>query len=563
MHRTFHIPELLHLIFAQVQSPYQQNEDFNRRALNKNLGRQDFAALARTCKTFQGPALDFLWREQETLTNLLRCLPTHLWEEEFVDRPVFQRRRPKRILRITDGPIQPADWDIPLAYALRIQRLRLRWWEFDDYMDEEFSAQDVFEKISSGLPRHHLCPNLTGLVFHFNQDSLFPHIRLFLGPKVVDATIQLPTNSSHTTSLHVLPIRYPQLKTLRVSTYSPQAEPLYSDILSKIVLSLDRIEDLSLDKLDGVAIEHLSQLPGLKSLNVSELLDWNTSPLARSIMDRQNPPFPTLRDLFLGDTTIELAIELLNLLPDCCLLNFHVGTAVSVTNLITRQLYAALASQLSHFALQSLHIELSEDREMPAPPEHLLPNYVINGHVLAALFCFTNLTEVSLAPPVGFDIDDATAWDMARAWPKLIGLHLVAATDLHHPSSLSLRGLRAFAKHCRELSSLTITFNASTPFNDSSEIMILPQTSLTSLDVGTSPITDPSDVAQFMSGLFPTIVYIPTQDEWRWDDVVDDDIVAFVGEEVAAYDQFTRWKRVEEMLRKSRDASKVLDVDAL
>ncbi|KAJ7801543.1 hypothetical protein B0H14DRAFT_2386265, partial [Mycena olivaceomarginata] len=57
---------------------------------NKALGCKDFAALVRTCKHFRGPALNFLWCEQETLANLLRCLSSHLIVEE-----------PHKILRLS------------------------------------------------------------------------------------------------------------------------------------------------------------------------------------------------------------------------------------------------------------------------------------------------------------------------------------------------------------------------------------------------------------------------------------------------------------------------------
>lgn len=64
----------------------------------------------------------------------------------------------------------------------------------------------------------------------------------------------------------------------------------------------------------------------------------------------------------------------------------------------------------------------------PAPS-----NYLVDGPILATLFCFGNLTEITLEPPVGFDIDDETVADMARAWPKLKSLCLMANSDLHHP----------------------------------------------------------------------------------------------------------------------------------
>lgn len=98
---------------------------------------------------------------------------------------------------------------------------------------------------------------------------------------------------------------------------------------------------------------------------------------------------------------------------------------------MTHRLYTTLASHLSHPVLRTLEIGFPEDyeKEMPMPSGNTLANYVISGRILAKLFRFTNLTEVTLASPVGFDIDDRTVEDMARAWPKLKSLRLTACID--------------------------------------------------------------------------------------------------------------------------------------
>ncbi|KAF7369251.1 F-box domain-containing protein [Mycena venus] len=547
MHRSFRIPEILDLIFVQLQNRHPDLHYFgpeSRDQLNQSLGRRDFAALARTCKSFQGPALDFLWREQETLTNLLKTLPSHLWKEE--TRNPWSRR-PSRFLHIL-GPIQPTDWDIPLAYAHRIQRFELR-----SQMESEFSVQlvDVFKIISSGLPREHLCPNLKDLVFDVVElpDYVVPYIRLFVSPEILNATIFL---RSHRPLLPGLPIQYPQLKSLYVNTRFWEDEPMYLDILSTIALKLYRIENLTLHKLDRTAILHLARLPALKSLFLRDLRDLGPLPHFHSQSNSQSPLFPALRDLFLHATTIEFAIEVLHLLSDSLLVDFHVGIPDPATKSYTRRLYVALASHLSHSALRTLSVELPADCEVPTPPGDNA-SYVIDGHILATLFCFPNLTELSLAPPVGFDIDDATAWDIARAWSNLKSLHLTAATGLHHSTRMSLHGLRAFAKHCPKLTYLDITFNGaiSPPFENSPEIS---QTSLTSLEVGTSPITDPFAVAQFLCGLFPNLETIDSLDEDEASDMdnglEDDD------------SRFSRWKQVEAMLLNSKSTSAGADLYA-
>ncbi|KAJ7753609.1 hypothetical protein DFH07DRAFT_823853 [Mycena maculata] len=165
MHRSLRIPEIVDLIFAELRTPRQGNEG------------KDFATLARTCKAFQDPALNLLWSEQHTLDNLLRTLPPHLWTEK--RHPGFSDN-----LRLT-GPVEPADWEVPLMYALRIRTLRLWMWT----RDADKLPVDIFEAISSGLPRDYLCPNLRIISWFADEDAIFPYIRLFLGPKITDVTI--------------------------------------------------------------------------------------------------------------------------------------------------------------------------------------------------------------------------------------------------------------------------------------------------------------------------------------------------------------------------------------
>jgi hypothetical protein len=450
-----------------------------------------------------------------------------------------------------------------LAYASRIQKLELQ--PSNLLSNSELSlATDVFEILGATFPHDHLCPNLKALSFSAS-DFDFPYIRLFLGPKIIDAAIFLPDFTAHVASLPDLPIRYSQLQKLYLDTCSPAPEAA-SHILSQIALKLDRIETLTLDKVDRLAISHLSGLSALRALRLEypDIRDLGPSSPSRSLIDSQATPFSVLRELYFYDTTIEFVIEFLDQLFSCGLVNLHIGTgaAALATKSVTSQLYTALAVHLSHSALRTLEVELPENVEMqmPTPAGDGLANYVIDGSILGALFCFANLTKITLAPPAGFNLDDATAWDMARAWPKLESLCLATGTDRPHPSSMTLLGLRAFAKHCHELASLTITFDATTvpPLDDSPEATVS-QSRLSSLDVGTSPISDPFTVAQFMSRLFLNMENIATFNEWIWEDVEDVDAD---GDTAAAYDQFSRWKQVEAALSKSQGATEVLNADA-
>ncbi|KAJ6517141.1 hypothetical protein DFH09DRAFT_250004 [Mycena vulgaris] len=524
MHRSLGIVEIVELICAHLQGGYLTDD-----------ARKDCAALARTSKHFHGPALDILWSKQDTLVNVLKCLPSNLWEEETVSPRSWATPQFRLI-----GTVNPADWERPLAYAHRIRELTLGSRHAD-----ALPGAKMLDVISSSLPREWLCPNLRTILWEPGiDDSLFPYIRLFLCPNITTAYISLRTPStSNIALLPALALRYPELKCLFIQG-SWESE-LLRRTSSKIVMDLDRIETLSLDALDRGALEHLSRLPALRSLElrIPELKDLGPPSPSRDTSPPYHP-FPSLRNIEFFATTIEFTMEFLNLLSDCHLESLNMGTNVLATTTTTSQFYIALANRLSHTALDRLWVSNVDDGSTitQAPPPGTMANYVISGHTLAPLFCFCNLTFVVLQPPVGFDIDDATAWDIARAWPKINFLRLEAATELHHPPSMTLHGLRAFATHCIHLSTLRITVDASTvpPFDNSPETRIS-QHRLEELIFAASPISDPPAVARFLSGLFPALTIIDTQSDWRWDEPPDEDDDE---ERVEARARHARWMQV-------------------
>ncbi|KAG2092637.1 uncharacterized protein F5147DRAFT_840590 [Suillus discolor] len=73
MHRALAITELLTHILRDV---YNDDE-----GLNLRRGIKDMARISQVCKTFRDPALDFLWKNLDSLLPLLRLLPLEINEE--------------------------------------------------------------------------------------------------------------------------------------------------------------------------------------------------------------------------------------------------------------------------------------------------------------------------------------------------------------------------------------------------------------------------------------------------------------------------------------------------
>ncbi|KAJ7165695.1 hypothetical protein C8R43DRAFT_1165272 [Mycena crocata] len=516
MHRALRILEIIELICLDVRR------------------RPTYASLARTCRDFQDPALNLLWRDQDTLTHLLQCLPSALWEtiveesathrgrfiQTFASRLILFASVTARILtssqKIT-GKVQPKDWDRPLEYARRIRSLELYHYRGEG---PGLPSADVFETISSTFPLSQLCPNLRYLEWRSPSEELFPYLCLLAGPKLTGAHLIVPRGN--------------------FSDISNSSLQLVRHTLSTIAMSFDRIEHLALNAINGAIFHRLAHLPALRSLDLTK---WSWYQDTLDLSSFSDYPFLPLRTLKFRDTTIDFCTKFFTAISNCSLNSVYVETKTAASTNAMQAFYTALANHLSYTTLQELEIGEDEFHHggMDSPDESAIADYVISGRVLSTLFCFGDLQRVSLRGPVGFDVDDAIIWDMARSWPKITSLALETATELNHPPSMTLGGLRAFATHCPDLNYLSITFNTSTvpPFDNSPETR-LSQRALTCLGVGVAPISDSGDIARFLSALFPNIVHIRTVIEWRQEADEEEDPEEFT--------QHTVWKQVEELI---------------
>jgi hypothetical protein len=99
MHQSLRIPEIVSLICNETIN----GAEHYFRSLNSDTS-QTLAAFARTCKAFQDPALDVLWRYQSTVMHVLDCMPGDIWEllddqepEEVVSAVAMSSMRQKRL----------------------------------------------------------------------------------------------------------------------------------------------------------------------------------------------------------------------------------------------------------------------------------------------------------------------------------------------------------------------------------------------------------------------------------------------------------------------------------
>ncbi|KAJ7239320.1 hypothetical protein C8J57DRAFT_1372855 [Mycena rebaudengoi] len=498
MHHCLRVQELLALIFSHLDP----REHSGQPTL------QDLAVLARTCGTFHGPALDHLWRSS-TIVNLLCCMPGDLWGVNEAKEPLWKCSMHLR------RPIRAEDWNRVLVYAPRIQNLCSTSWDCD--------LSEVFPVISVCLPDQ-LLPNLQTL-YWLPSDPNFHFIHLFLSPKIT--SIHFSGSSIPAISLlPTLTLKYPTLKDVSILSGEKQA-------VSVFLRSLECIESVHVDSLDHGALEHLSRLPTLTALCL------NTLP-SRSLSPRLDPqPFAVLRKLHLGSSNIEAITHFLRSCKEVPLrsLNFDVRTCPTTAE--SHEFYRALSASVSRSSLTEVDFDVGISNF-----DGNSPNLRIHRESIRLLIGFTNLVTISISSPVGVDLDDSTAADLARAWPRLEEMHMSSYGLCRSPPKATLECLHSFATWCPRLASLTITLDGTSAPAPQSPAPGTSQHALKSIHVAHSRIsTEIMPVAQFLSAIFPELKRIMTSRDGF--DNEDPEDLHLHGEAIAFHDL---WKEVELLL---------------
>ncbi|KAJ7648196.1 hypothetical protein DFH06DRAFT_1423645 [Mycena polygramma] len=267
---------------------------------------------------------------------------------------------------------------------------------------------------------------------------------------------------------------------------------------SAFICGLQNIDTLHLGVPTSEALRHIAHLPGLTSLEITELpwSLWGSIALTPSL-------FPHLQRLYLGPLAIELARDFLSSFAKSQLVMLHIVLKPYATVARTNSLFDTVRVAFSHTSLRTFTLQNNSDNFPTAGQE----NHRINSYSLDILSCFTEITTLLIRSPAGFDLNDAAVESLAAAWPRLEDLTLRTSGGMSAPIHLTFHALRSLAVHCPFLGSLDIEFDAtSNPPSSADEHVV--QDTLTMLGVGSSPISKPGRVARYLSRLFPNLSFI-------------------------------------------------------
>ncbi|KAJ7771317.1 hypothetical protein DFH07DRAFT_1057681 [Mycena maculata] len=440
---------------------------------------QTLAGLARTCTAFRDPALNLLWKSQCTVMNVLNCMPGDIWE--VLDDADAEEVRLKR-------PVLPSDWERPLIYSHRVRHFKYKL----SYSYPDSAA--FYEMLRMCLPPEPLFPNIESLLWETSDAALLPHFRQFIGPSLTSLTVSTFQSASHLSLLPALAAQCPLLQEVCILT--SDGLPGRCETVSFLVKQLTRLESLEAPCLDAVALDHLARRPVLDFVH----------------LDDQTPLSPVLE--FASQTEVSSSC-------DIAMLTLTVTDARAATEVLARTrpqppcgrsttaLLRIATTRPSTLSRSRYHPR--DTTETAADPEQIAL-YAVPGTHLFPLFTLTTLTSVTLAGPVGLDLDDAAAAEIARAWPRITSLDIAGSAFLHISPRTTLRALLAFARLCPHLWRLSLPINArSVPKWRKAQTAAEErptQRCLRSLHVGESPVGTPLDVAAYLSSIFPRLEWV-------------------------------------------------------
>ncbi|KAJ7052020.1 hypothetical protein C8F01DRAFT_1376384 [Mycena amicta] len=495
MHRCLQIPEIL----LQVVAHYRLHD------------RSTLAALARTCRLFEGPAADRLWRDPGPgiLQYIFGCFPADLFET------VTDSGKLKlRLLR----PVLLGDWERPRRYCDRVRVFAFG----DNYRKDPFQEEEALSLLLIWLPDGFLFPKLENLVlqliFADTRLSLMLFRRL-LSPRLKSIDFETPTPPvlSILPAITQMALTLTELRFAKM-THNPHTAADHATICF-FVRSLNHLRHLTIPALDHDTFIHVARLASLQELNVE--LSEGVDPSVLLPVES----FVGLKQITLSEADMVTATRLLHLLSDSPLEHIDVASKKFTPSASVSSFYSGIAA----------HIRRSSLREF----RHTWSDYgcEIGLEMLSCLSSFSQLTTIYIHSTGGFDLNDQSIAPLARAWPSL------KSFSLKHPSSdseLTLAALLPFAQYCPELIFIKMTFDTtiipSSTSTSSGERIKRPE--LGHLGVNRSRLDKSFPVARFLSAVFPNLGVVYNSWQEGADDEDFDDVVNMLG----------AWQEVEELI---------------
>ncbi|KAF9220211.1 hypothetical protein BS17DRAFT_787717 [Gyrodon lividus] len=437
IHRCFLVSEIFCLMLEFIRQWDECPPEDGDSKWDQNAGKRTLASLARTCRTFAGPALDALWMRLDSLDPLIKVLPRRMWAK-------------KRWPLVVRTFMREKHWLTFRKYADRVKFVRGPCWRLPAAVQHStISTLAKFHKAS--LP---LLPNLTELGWsELKMSNLIdPSVSLlkyFVGPRVTDLSLFLfcwPSNVSELEVLSNLSSLCPNVTSF--TAFFPRSS--YNDPsreVGEIVGKWKKLRTLRSCALPQSVMDQLTSRQSLESLSIE--LNNSTSPLYVG-------KFPeTLHKFSLGGNSAQLCTRYLECVygsPENC--NIRVGADESTTDDIEALLHA-LPVHLDKYHLHALTIELTSSYWTTLASE----TFTLALPLLSPLLAFHALRDLDLDLFSASGLDDAAYEGLAKVWTGLKSLKLGTADVSRAGPVASFRAVISLLTYCTSLETLHIVFD--------------------------------------------------------------------------------------------------------
>ncbi|TFK46745.1 hypothetical protein OE88DRAFT_1811572 [Heliocybe sulcata] len=490
MHPVLAQHDILSLIFGQLADEMDEKL--------RHTSRTEWLALrsaALTCRGFQEPALDALWRTLDgSMLPLLRLIPN---------------------FRIVDGVwslIGPVTDSMLLRYRMHASRVR----KIRVLHGERVIDPSVYMRLRRALGCA-ILPSLQELCWFLDYEG--PALSALVAPSLVRVYLSREPRrvfeecSLRSGMLHAQVVEsflYDLFETASCLRYLYLAGDVLPGVLSLTLPGTTRLESLTLRSflLSGADPSHPLCLAYEDFLAFSRMANLVTLEImvhkVRVPADAGTIKLPCLRDLLLYGSSSGL-YAILKLLRPTELEQLR----LSVKDDESYQTYQSLFQNIAFPTLLSIDLSI---RVSKLPSEDILRHRDVLSLFSSLLRCHRlKRVNVYLVNFLSVSSDDSTLLSMAQAWPELIELDISIqeATFIQEDPSTAptMCGLSAFSAHCPDLQSLSISLDPSTPFPASDSLPVSHHT-LQSLQIRRyrgCQTQDPVEVARWIHALFPSV----------------------------------------------------------
>ncbi|KZT09158.1 uncharacterized protein LAESUDRAFT_810804 [Laetiporus sulphureus 93-53] len=474
------------------------------------------AVLARTRRSFSQPALEILWESLDDPSPIIKLFPDDSWTVAY---DPYNRKLCIEFIRL----LRPVDWVTPLKYLPLIKRLGLEnaspWAYTSSYMSSQaLQYLSIFRPVLAILPNLRVLNlNLTSYVAAANQAKYFQYSWAFLGPELrsftfrsVTPSLEIEEQKSLARLLYALEHACPLLEEIRSSCGCPPGR-IISDAFSSLVSRLENLRVL--ECFDMPLNARMKSALGKKKTLYHFHLSLLRQEHSRHVWD--SSWFQSLETMKIRTDDPQSYVSFANSVSLSRVHSFILQIRTPLTQGLMQQLFSSIHRQLSDSPLSTFELSY----EVAAVEVSNDPLVILLSQHLQELLIFRHLEAVEISGPWCIQINDNILRQMAFAWPNLRRLYVyhndwcISKDQELHPHA-TLQGIVGFAQNCLQLHSLIVELHA-----DGSMLpeIVLPQPSrcpLQDFTVCCSTISSKTEVAAFLSRLFPSLTSIDASDRY-------------------------------------------------